>query len=86
MSDQVQREATIVSAYYDEAKKAIVLSTKIDGIETTFQTPMPESAWKFQEGCIDKESEMRKTAALFNTKKGSRITLQFDGGQIDGRS
>lgn len=86
MSEPVMKDAIVVGAYYDEAKKAIVLNSKIEGIETVFQTPLGESSWKFPEGCIDREREMRKTAELFNSRKGMVVRLQFDGGQINGNS
>ena len=76
----VIREAVIVGAYYDSMKKAIVLSSQIEGIETVFQTPMPESSWTFPKGCLNTEFEKHKTAKLFNSSKGRKISLQFDGG------
>lgn len=88
MSDEpVMKDAVIAGAYYDEAKRAIVLNAEIDGIESTFQTPMPESYWTFPPGCDtaeEKEAMMRKTAEMFNAKKGGRIKIQFDGGIVNG--
>ena len=84
MSESAQRKMTIVGAYYDEVKKAIVLRGELEGVKTEFQLPMHESDFTFPKHCIDKERKMKKTAELFDNRKGSVITVQFDGGIVNG--
>ncbi len=84
MSDPTLKPMVIIGAYYDEVKKAIILRGELEGVETEFNLPMHESDFTFPEWCIDKEFEMRKTAELFNSRKGNTITVNFAGGVVNG--
>jgi len=84
MTDPVRKKMTIIGSYYDDVKKAIVLRGAIEGVDTEFQLPLHESDFSFPKHCIDREFEMRKTAELFNARKGASIDVQFDGGSVNG--
>jgi hypothetical protein len=84
MSTSANKKMTIAGAYYDEVKKAIVLRGELEGVKSEFQVPMHESDFTFPPHCISKEAEMKKTAELFNKSKGKVITVQFDGGVVNG--
>ena len=84
MNEATSKRMTISGAYYDEAKKAIVLRGELDGVKAEFQVPMHEEDFIFPPHCIDREGEMKKTAEVFNNSKGKVITIQFDGGIVNG--
>jgi hypothetical protein len=86
VTNPVIKKMAIVGAYYDDVKKAIVLRGNIEGVDTEFQLPLHESDFSFPKHCIDKELEMKKTAELFDARKGSSIDVQFDGGSVNGSS
>lgn len=69
----IERKLIVSSAYYDEARKAIVVNGEIDLKQV--QVPLGEDMWIFRDG-MDPEEEMRKTAGLMNQRKGFTITVQ----------
>jgi len=69
----IEREMVLESAYYDTAKKAIVLNGTIEGRQV--QVPMPESVFEFHKD-MNKEQEMMKTAAMFDARRGLNIKIQ----------
>jgi hypothetical protein len=69
----IERKLIVSSAYYDEARRAIVVNGEIDLKQV--QVPMPEEVWTFRDG-MDHEEEMRKLAGLLNGRRGIAITVQ----------
>jgi hypothetical protein len=69
------REAILKEAYFDKAAMAIVLVVDLGDREAT--CPLHEDAWKFPDGA-DRAEELAKTAALFDARRGMRITLSHE--------
>lgn len=87
MTEPVTKKMIVAGAYYDEAKRAIVLRGEIHGVKTEFQLPLTEDHFMFPDECNTpkkREHEMRKTAEMFDMRKGITVPVRFDGGMKNG--
>lgn len=70
-----QKKMVVEYAFYDEAKRAIVMNGSIEG--QNVQIPWYEHQFTFREG-MNHVKEMEKTAELL---RGKTITVEFAGGK-----